>query len=101
MLFSELKRNLTADYTGLPVRRLALLGDSATQFLAKAIKGYGYCEKLNFEIFDADYDQIDHQVFDPSSDLYRSAAEYIVLTVCSEKLWERYSAIAQDRRASF
>ena len=41
MLFSELKKNLNKDRSGMPERRLALLGDSATQFLAKAIQAYG------------------------------------------------------------
>ncbi len=93
MLFKDLKRNLSKDFAGLPVRRLALLGDSATQFLAKAIKGYGYEEKLNFDIFEADYDQLDRQILDPGSELYHARPEFVVLYLCAEKLWQRFVAL--------
>jgi len=93
MLFTDLKRNLNKDFSGLPVKRLALLGDSATQFLAKAIRGYGYQEAINFEIFEADYDQIDRQVIDADSELYHSNPEFILLYISSEKLWSRFAAL--------
>ena len=37
--FKELKRNLKRDVSALPTIKVSLLGDSATQFLATAIKG--------------------------------------------------------------
>ena len=80
MLFKELKQNLNKDFSSLPKRSLALLGDSATQFLAKAIKAYGYEEKINFEVFEADFDQLDRQILDSESELYHSKPEYIVLS---------------------
>ena len=70
MLFKDLKRNLNKDFSALPPCRLALLGDSATQFLAKAIRAQGYDEKLSLEIFEADFDQMDRQILDPNSELY-------------------------------
>src|SRR5438105_11191271 len=91
MLFRQLKQNLTKDFSALPIRRLALLGDSATQFLAKAIKGYGYEEKINFEIFEADFDQLHCQILNSESELYRSNPEYIVLYLSSEKLLDRFA----------
>ena len=39
--FSELKRNLKKDVSSLPILKVALLGDTATQFLAIALKGLG------------------------------------------------------------
>ena len=101
MLFQDLKRNLNKDFTGLPVRRLALLGDSATQFLAKAIKGYGYAEKFNFEIFEADFDQLNRQILNPGSELYQADPEFVVLYLSVEKLWERFTATSPNDRTQF
>ena len=101
MLFKDLKANLIKDYSGLPVRRLALLGDSATQFLAKAIRGHGFEEKINFEIFEADYDQLDRQILDPGSELYHSNPEFIVLYLSSEKLWKRFAHLDPKAKAQF
>ena len=39
--FKELKRNLKKDVSALPTLKVSLLGDTATQFLATAIKGEG------------------------------------------------------------
>jgi len=101
MFFKDLKRNLTKDFSALPVRRLALLGDSATQFLAKAIRGHGYEEKINFEIFEADYDQLDRQILDPGSELYHSNPEFVVLYLSSEKLWKRFTHLDPKAKAQF
>lgn len=101
MTFKDLKRNLTKDFSGLPVRRLALLGDSATQFLAKAIRGFGYDEKINFEIFEADYDQLDRQILDPGSEFYHSNPEFVVLYLSSEKLWKRFAHLDPKAKPQF
>jgi FkbH-like protein len=99
--FRQLKQNLSKDYAGLPVRRLALLGDSATQFLRQAIRGYGYEEKINFDIFEADYDQFNPQLLDANSDLYHSKPEDVVLYLAAEKLWVRFAATEPRARARF
>ena len=101
MLFSELKQNLSRDFSALPKRRLALLGDSATQFLAKAIKGYGYEEKINFEIYEADFDQLNSQILDANSELYHFQPEYIVLYLSAEKLLDRFAATGLEARTRF
>jgi FkbH-like protein len=101
MLFKDLKTNLNKDFSSLPVRRLALLGDSATQFLAKAIKGYGYEERINFEVFEADFDQLDRQILDPASEVYHSHPEFIVLYPSRERLWERFVAVPPEARNHF
>ena len=46
--FTRLKRNLRKDYTGLQPVRVALLGDTATQWLAQAIRGAGYERGLDY-----------------------------------------------------
>src|SRR4051812_42845361 len=101
MLFKELKRNLTKDYSGMPVHRVAVLGDSATQFLAKGIHAYGYEVRINFDVFEAEFDQLDRQVLDPQSELYRSHPESVVISMASEKLFARFAAADPRERSNF
>jgi hypothetical protein len=56
--FNALKKNLKKNFSKFKKARIAVLGDSATQLLAQAIRGYGYEVEMDFEIFEADYDQI-------------------------------------------
>jgi predicted enzyme involved in methoxymalonyl-ACP biosynthesis len=76
MNFKELKKNLSKDYSRFKKIKIAILGDSATQLLIQAIKGYGYNEKINFEIYEANYRQIERQIADFNSDLYKFNPEY-------------------------
>lgn len=62
--FADLKKNIKKDVSGLLQVKLALLGDSSTQLLNQAIKGYGISRRLNFDIFEGDYDQIDMLIMD-------------------------------------
>ena len=49
--FKELKKNLKKNFTSLPTIKVALLGDTATQFLAMAIKGQGIENSYNIDVF--------------------------------------------------
>jgi len=86
MNFKELKKNLSKDYSKFKKIKIAFLGDSATQLLIQAIKGYGYNEKINFEIYEADYQQIEQEVINLDSKLYEFNPEYIVMFESTEKL---------------
>lgn len=70
--------------------KVCILGNCSTQFLAKAIKGYGITEGLNIITYDADYDQITGQILDSSSEMYTFKPDIIVLYMCSEKLYEEF-----------
>lgn len=99
--FGELKSFCKADASELRTLRLALLGDCATQHLAKALKGTGYVHGYNVDIFDADYNQISAQVLDPSSELYAHSPDTVVIFMCTEKLYDAWCDTAEDMRASF
>jgi len=86
MNFKELKKNLSKDYLRFKKIKIAILGDSATQLLVQAIKGYGYNEKINFEIYEADYQQIEKQIIDFNSDLYKFNPGYVIIFESTEKL---------------
>ena len=79
MNFKELRNNLAKDYSGFKIIRIAILGDSVTQLLVQAIKGYGYNEKINFAIYEANYQQIERQIVNFNSDLYKFSPEYIII----------------------
>ena len=89
--FKTLKRNLKKDISQLPQLKLSLIGDSATQFLAVAIKGMGIVRGYNVNLFEAEYNQVERQVFDPSSELYQHGAKYTVIFQSTHKLLEHYS----------
>lgn len=89
--FKELKRNLKKDVSNLPTLKVSLLGDTATQFLSTAIKGEGIERGYNIDLFEAEYNQVERQVLDPTSDLYTHDAKYTVVFQSTHKLLEQYS----------
>lgn len=101
MTYQELKKLAKASAEGCPAVRLAILGDSATQQLAVALKGMGVARGLALEVFDADYDQMDTQTVDPHSALYAFAPDYVLLFPCVEKLLMRYQTTPPKSRALF
>lgn len=99
--FSALKKNLKKDFSALPKIRLAILGDSSTQLLMQGMKGYGYEQQINFDIYEADYDQIDLQVLNPESELYVFEPEFILMYFSVQKLQEKYFRTDAEKRAQF
>ena len=91
MKFAELEKNCKKSTdTCTDFYSLAILGNCATQHLAKAIKGYAYEEKIALHVFDADYNQIDAQVMDDSSELYQMTPDFTLFWLCTEKLYEAF-----------
>ena len=97
----DLKRNLKdPSDTDVPFE-LALLGDSATQHLAEAIRGAGHEFGLNINLWESDYDQIDLQVFNASSDLYESDRDAVMIFQSSEKLLKEFNQAKFEDRSTF
>ena len=96
--YKDLKKNLKKDKSMLPTIKVALLGDTATQFLATAIKGYGIEYGFNIDLFEAEYNQIERQFLDPTSDLFRFDPQFIVVFQSTHKLNEKFSSLdTQDQ----
>ena len=89
--FKQIKRLLKQDNSNLPEVKVAQLGDTATQFLATAIKGVGVERGYNINLFEAEYNQVERQVLDPTSDLHEFGAKYTVVFQSTHKLLEQYS----------
>lgn len=97
--FKELKRNLKRDVSALQTIKVSLLGDSATQFLATAINGMGIERGYNIDLFEAEYNQVERQVLDPTSDLYQHEAKYTIVFQSTHKLMEKYALMSADEQA--
>ena len=96
--FKELKRNQKNDMSNLPTIKVSLLGDSATQFLATAIKGMGIERGYNIDLFEGECNQVERQVLDPTSDLYQHKAQYTIVFQSTHKLMEKYAMMSADEQ---
>ena len=96
--FKELQRNLKKDLSGLPIQKVALIGDTATQFLATAIKGEGVDRGYNIDLYEAEYNQVERQFLDPSSELFSFDAEIIVVFQSTHKLGEHHSSLSVEQQ---
>ena len=85
------KKKSKKDYDGLIAIKLAMLGDTSTQFLTEALRGIGYEHGFNLEIWEADFDQIERQIHDVHSDLYAFEPEIIVVFQASHKLLQKFN----------
>lgn len=101
MTFQEIKKNLKKDFSGHKSVKIALLGDSATQFLAMAIRGSGYNAGLNIEVYEGDYDLIYETVLDTESRIYSDNFDYIILFHSTEKLSESFYKSGPEEQRGF
>ena len=98
--FKEIKKNLKKDVSSYPSFKLALVGDTATQFLANAIKGIGVEKGYNINLFEAEYNQVERQFMDPTSELYEFDADFIVVFQSTHKLGEHHSILSAEQQAN-
>jgi FkbH-like protein len=101
MLFSELKKlskRTCAD--GLSRISVAVVGDTAIQLLCTAIRGMGVGRGYNIELFEAEYNQVERQFMDPTSDLYQFDADLIVVFQSTHKLGEYHSTLSVEQQVN-
>ena len=101
MDFLQLKKNLKKDFSKLKLLKIAILGDSSTQLLHQAIKGYGFEGAINFEIYEADYDQIEQEILTGSSGLYEFQPDYVLLSFTTQKLYSKFCKTSFNGKTSF
>lgn len=99
--YIQIKKNLKKSFSGLKKNKLAILGDSSTQFLKTIIRGLGYDYNMDMEIWEADYDQIPLQVYNKSSDLYKYNPDFVVVFKSSHKLLLKYNSEKLENQSSF
>lgn len=96
--FKELKRNLKKEIPNLPIIKVSLLGDSATQLLATSIMGMGVERGYNIDLFEAEYNQVERQVLDSTSNLYQHEAKYTIVFQSTHKLLEKYAMMSANEQ---
>lgn len=87
--FKELKKASKINASGKE-QKLAVLGNCATQFFSTAIEGYAKMEGINLSVFDTDYNQIDSQLLDTTSEVYNFKPDKILLYLATDKLYEEF-----------
>lgn len=86
MNFNSLKKNLKKEFSPKHQLKMAILGDTATQFLSTAIVGYAVEEGIKLDVYEAPYNQIALQFKNPMSDLHDFKPNYILIFEAETKL---------------
>ena len=98
--FQELKRNCKKETASLPVIKVALVGDTATQLLSTAIRGTGIDRGFHIDLFEAEYNQVEQQFMDPGSDLHAFDPEFIVVFQSTHKWAEKHALTGNEGKVS-
>jgi FkbH-like protein len=99
--FNELKKlsKKIDKIPNLPTIKMALVGDTATQFLAIGIKGIAIERGFHIDLFEADYNQVDRQFMDTTSELFEFDADIIVVFQSTHKLSEYHSLLSVEKQS--
>lgn len=95
----ELKA-LAAKELETPSLKVALLGDTATQLLVTSIKGEAVARNIALDIYEGEYNQVERQLLDPTSDLYQFDASIVVIFQSTHKLCEHHSLLPAEKQES-
>jgi len=93
--FKELKRNLKKRVNNKLIK-VSLLGDTSTQLLSIAIKGEGIDRGYDIDMLETDYNQVQSQILDSTSELYAYNAKYTIVFQSAHKLLEHYSMMSSS-----
>lgn len=96
--YKQLRRICKDREVPLGAPRMALVGDTATQFLATALRGEAISRGFDLNLFESEYNQVERQFLDPTSELYAFDADYIVLFQSTHKLGEYHSSLSDDEQ---
>ena len=99
--FLTLKKNAKQNMDDLKTYKMAIIGDCSTQHLATALRGFGYKEGYHLDVFDSDYNQIDSQIMDDSSELYTHKPDAVLVYMSTEKLYEKFCETSIEERSNF
>jgi FkbH-like protein len=101
MNFPQLKKNLKKDTQHFQIIKVAILCDFASQLLVQALEGHGIEFGIKYEIFEADYNQIERQILDPSSAFYAYQPQYAIIIRSSENLLKDFYKTPPAERNEF
>jgi FkbH-like protein len=66
----------------------------------QALRGAGHSKGFNLQIWEADFNQVERQVFDPTSELYEFKPDIVILFQSSHKLLAKYNKLKTEQYGS-
>lgn len=99
--FSQLKKNLKKDFGALSPVKISLISDSSTQLLTQAIIATGYEYGYNIQLQEPGYSQVEMQLLNEESELYRFNPDLVIIFQSSQKLLNRYNKLGMSNGSSF
>lgn len=100
--FNQLKKVVRGIPADKPFdTKIAVLGDTATQFLVTALRGCAFSRGINAEIYEAEYNQIFPEIVDDNSGLYSFSPDHTVIYMSSEMLFDEFCKLPPDQRTTF
>lgn len=81
--------------------KVGIVGDSPTQYLKLALKAIGLQNDYNLDIFEADYNQIELQVFDNASDLHKFSPQYTIIFESYHKIQQKFYKEEKSGKSNF
>lgn len=81
--------------------KIAILGNYATQFISKSIEYSGLKRSIEFEMYNAEYDQIESEIYDLNSGLYSFGPDFIFITISSWKLQDKFYSLPAEKKGQF
>lgn len=94
----QLKKLIKQGHDHLPRCRAVLVGDSATQLLATALRGAAIDMGFTLELTETEYNQVEQQFYDPESVLRHSDAQYVILFQSTHRLALEHSGMEPSSR---
>ena len=89
------------DASKLKKVKLAILGNHATQFLRMALQSMGLISEMRFDIYEAEYDQIEMEIIDTGSGLYEFQPNYVFIVQSSLSLQKIFYQMKEADKANF
>ena len=99
--FLEVKKAAKVNTDNFKKRKVAVLGEFATQHFCVALRGVAAQKGLALDILEADYDQIEIQLLNRDSETYRFSPDEILVLPCTNKLYHDYLLTPENMRTSF
>lgn len=99
--FVDLKKNIRNTKPGFKTIKVAVLSDTASSFFCTALKGESVDYKLNLDLYEADYDQIEQEFFNPQSKLNSNYFDFVILLRSPEKLLSNFQNMPIANRSKF
>lgn len=90
MEYNKILKNIKKDFTGMKKIRVAIMGDIATQFFIKLLKGLGYEKKIDFEIYESYYDSVRNEIMNKESEFYKFTPDYTFVILSTEKIIDEF-----------